>query len=128
MNTCTIYKYNWFWLWLKLINDSIKKSHWLNVKCEMTNYFIIIILLFWTSNFYDLKFLNLLTISQLLNIQIMQKLTKLYNNSITNSWCIILWEDMYNSIQHAFEKRADTWKNKIYYNSYLFLCDNDKTF
>ena len=127
MNTCMIHEYNQFWSQSKSVNSSIKKSHWLNAKCEITNYFIIIILLFQTSNFYDLKFLNLLTISQLLNIQIMQKFMKLYNKSTTDLWCMILWKNMYDSVQHVLKKKANTWKNKIYYDSCLFLCDDEET-
>jgi hypothetical protein len=90
MNMCMIYKYNWFWSQSKSVNSSIKKSCWLNAKCEIINCFIMIILLFWTLNFYNLKFLNLLMMSQLLNIQTVQKFMKLYNEFITDLWCMIL--------------------------------------
>ena len=83
-NTCMTHEYNWFWLQSKSINNSIKKSYWLNAKCKIINCFIMIILSFWTSNFYNLKFLNLLMMLWLLNIQIMWKLMKLYNKSIIN--------------------------------------------
>ena len=126
-NMCMTHEYNQFWLQSKSVNSSIKRSCWLNMKCEITNYSIMIILSFQTSNFYNLRFLNLLTMSQLLNIQITWKLTKLYNNSITDSWCMTLWENMYNSVQHALEKKTDIWKNKMYYNSCSFLCDDDET-
>ena len=84
MNMYMIHEYNQFWSQSKQINSSIKKSHWLNVKFETINYFIEIILWFQTLNFYDLKFLNLLTMLQLLNIQTAWKLMKLYNKSITD--------------------------------------------
>ena len=128
MNTHMTHEYNWFWSQSKSVNDSIKKSCWLNAKYETTDYFIMIILLSQTSNLYNLRFLNLLMMLQLLNIQITWRLTKLYNNFTTDSWCMILWEDMYNSIQHALKKRADTWKNKMYYNSCSFLYNDDKIF
>ncbi len=38
-----------------------------------------------------------------------------------------LWEDIYNSVQHAFKKKADTQRSKMYYNSCSFLYNNDKT-
>ena len=84
------YEYNWFWLQSKSVNDSIKKSHWLNVKCKMIDCFITVISSFWISNFYNLKFLNLLTMSWLLNTQTAWKFIKLYNKSITDLWCTIL--------------------------------------
>ena len=125
-NTYMIHEYNQFWSQSKLINSSIKKSCWLNVKYETIDYFIIIILLFWILNFYNLRFLNLLMMLWLLNIQIMWRFIKLYNKSTTNLWCMILCKNMYNSAQHVFKKKADTWKSKMYCNSCLFLCNNDK--
>ena len=126
MNMHMIHEYNWFWSQSKSVNDSIKKSCWLNVKCKMTDYSITIILLFWTLNLYNLKFLNLLMMLWLLNIQIMWKLMKLYNKFITNLWCMILWEDMYNSIWYVLKKKLDMWKSKMYYDFCLFQCDNDE--
>ena len=123
-NTCMIYEYNQFWLWSKSVNNSIKRSHWSNMNYKIINYFIKIISSFQTSNFYNLKFLNLLTMSQLLNIQIMQKFTKLYNKFIIDLWCTILYENMYDSAQHVLKKRAGTQRSKMYCNPCLFLCDN----
>ena len=37
-----------------------------------------------------------------------------------------LCEDMYDSVQHVLEKRADMQRNKIYCDSCLFLYDNDE--
>ena len=37
---------------------------------------------------------------------------------------MILWEDMYDSVQYVLEKKLDMWKNKMYYNSCLFQCDD----
>ena len=90
MNTYMTHEYNQFWSQSKSVNNNIKKSYWLNMKYEITDCFITIILSFWTSNFYDLRFLNLLMISWLLNIQITWKFMKLYNKSIINLWCTIL--------------------------------------
>ena len=40
---------------------------------------------------------------------------------------MILWENMYDSVQHVLEKKVDIQKNKIYYNSCSFLYDNEET-
>ena len=37
-----------------------------------------------------------------------------------------LWENMYNSAQHALKKKADMQRSKIYYDSCLFSYNNDK--
>ena len=126
MNMYMIHEYNQFWSWSKSVNSSIKKSHWSNANYKIINCFIKIISSSQTLNFYNLKFLNLLTMLWLLNIQITQRSTKLYNKSIIDLWCTILYENMYDSAQHVLEKRADTWKNKIYCNSCLFLYDDDE--
>ena len=84
MNMYMIHEYNWFWSQSKLANSSIKRSCWLNAKYKTTDCSIVIILLFWTLNFYDLRFLNLLTMLQLLDIQTAWRFTKLYNKSITD--------------------------------------------
>ena len=39
---------------------------------------------------------------------------------------MILYENIYDSVQHALEKKADMQRSKIYYDSYLFLCNDDE--
>ena len=80
-NTYMIHEYNQFWSQSKSVNSSIKKSCWLNAKYKTINYFIIIISSSQILNLYNLKFLNLLMMSQLLNIQITMKL---YNEFTIN--------------------------------------------
>jgi hypothetical protein len=41
---------------------------------------------------------------------------------------MILWEDMYDFVQHVLKKRLNMQKSKIYYDSCLFLCDDDEIF
>ncbi len=126
MNMHMIHEYNQFWSWSKSVNNNIRRSCWLNAKYKTIDYSIKKISLFWTLNFYNLRFLNLLMMQWWLNIQIMQRSTKLYNKFTTDLWYMILWEDMYNSVQHALKKRADTQRSKMYCNSCLFLCNDNK--
>ena len=35
INTCMTHEYNWFWSWSKSVNDSIRRSYWLNIKYKI---------------------------------------------------------------------------------------------